>query len=536
MFEYLLLRFRDLPHGDQKIFTIKKHNDIAAKGEGRVIWGWWKKPPELTPDPGLSIFKQELRPGEPRVIFIDSSFSPPYKLYHAPLYEVFYEPGGIKLPCPDKSICPEYYHSETLPAWFKIGRIEEGLPPGFNSLSEFVWSHRNRTEPKSSATALSEKAINQAVTDTEFLDSNVSLWLITPTRDIGLRDRGDLVRAQSDAVWHAPGRYAVHLSDLHFGDQHEFRNQLSTGPALARESLLEALLGDIALLRLTKSIALVLVTGDLTWKGDPHEFSNAANFFEVLCRHLGLHRSQVVIVPGNHDIEWRAGSEGVDPNAELNYRNFIAGFYGIPPGDSMMRMHQFILRDANNLLVRIIGLNTCRLESKDNAGLGFVGRDQIKEFNNLLQGSAPAQGELRIALGHHHFTPVNYVESIDWEKKRVSIMLDADGVLRNLLYSHVRLILHGHQHQPYLSEVRRVIDRFTDPCKGEEMLLDRTTAIVGGGSVGVARHHLNVIGRHSYNIIDLGYEKDPAQFQVRVRVQSADSPSFSDHQRAVFNV
>jgi len=43
----LLLRFRDLVAP-----TIENHNTIARASD-RVLWGWWKKPLEATPDPGL---------------------------------------------------------------------------------------------------------------------------------------------------------------------------------------------------------------------------------------------------------------------------------------------------------------------------------------------------------------------------------------------------------------------------------------------------------------------------------------------------
>lgn len=532
MADYLLLRFRDLPRSEQRrIKTIIEHNEIVDNRGGRVIWGWWKKPLELTPDPGLSLLKNELHPGEYRALLVDSADG---RLYHAPLYVIYYEPGAPPLECPNKAICPTYYNSEKLPAWFEIGRIREGLPEGFASLDEFVWSHRNRTEPRRSAAALPEYAINQVVTDIEFLDSNVSLWFIIPTQDVGLRDRGDLVQATSRGVWHSKGHYALHLSDLHFGEHHAFRNQLSRGLEVARESLLEALLQDLETIEIKdRDIALVLVTGDLTWAGESHEFANAENFFDVLCRKVGLHRSQVIIVPGNHDIEWREGKEEIDENAEYNYLNFISNFYGVAPGKSLLRIHQFMICGRP---VRIIGLNTCRLESKQNAGIGFVGREQIKEFQNFLHTFPIQENELRIALGHHHLVPVNYVEFIDWTNRRVSIMLDADAVLRNLMYSNTRLILHGHQHQPFMAEVRRIIDKFIDPFGGNEMRLDRTALIVGGGSVGVERSHLNVVGRNSYNIIDMAFEDNPSKFEVRTRIQSPDSPAFSDYQRVVFPI
>src|SRR2546421_7191104 len=102
MSDFLLLRFRDL---NVDVNTIEEHNKIVDE-RGKVLWGWWKKPLELMPDPGLSMFEKSFSEGEKRVLFIDSANR---KLYTAPIYKVYYHPGGISQPTPEPVLCPEYY-------------------------------------------------------------------------------------------------------------------------------------------------------------------------------------------------------------------------------------------------------------------------------------------------------------------------------------------------------------------------------------------------------------------------------------------
>jgi 3',5'-cyclic AMP phosphodiesterase CpdA len=539
----ILLRFRDL---DPSIDTIKEHSERAT-AEGAVYWGWWKKPLEPAPDPGLTIIKRELEDKVrelreegisefadrmPWIYFINSADR---NLYRARLLELHYKPGGdvIKAPA-DETAPPSYYATRELPAWFKITALEK-LPSNV-FLERFVWSSENRTTPIQSYTALPSRAIGKGVLERlgkafDFLDSNVSLWFITPTQDIGLLKRSDFVGSLSRTVWPAKGKYAIHLSDLHFGLGHGYRNQLATetGSRTGRETLLEALLRDLRAIGIDESdVSVVLVTGDLTWQGDAHEFSNAQSFFESLRKELGLHSSQFVIVPGNHDIEWRDDKGDIDENANHNFYQFSKNMYAAVPDETFLRIHRF---DIAGRMVSIIGLNSCRIEKKETAGLGYVGREQLDKALRFLfdlyppEGQCP-KGELRLALVHHHLMPVNFVEDIDWNEKSVSIMLDAEAVLRSLMFANTRMVFHGHQHQPFASDVRRVVPGYVDPFVGKEQTLDGRIAIIGGGSIGVQRRHLNVVGRNTYNIVDLGAED---QLVVRTRLQSSVGPGFVDY-------
>jgi 3',5'-cyclic AMP phosphodiesterase CpdA len=528
MSEALLLRYRDLTAG---VDTIVAHNTITETS-GSVFWGWWKKPPELMPDPALSLMATEVKARAGIVYFINSADK---TLYSAALRDIHYTPGGPDAPAPDPARCPEYYRKKLLPAWFEIGLIEK---VSNQVLDEHVFSTSNRYAFNKTITAMHRADIGQVVSDVSFLDSNVSLWFIKQTADVELTERVPAVRSLSRGVWPVKGRFALHLSDLHFGTYHTYRNELGSPitPRFAKETMAEALIADLEAINISYSdIALVLITGDLTWCGDAHEFANTERLISVLTNAFGLHVSQVVVVPGNHDIEWRDEKGDVDPNAELNYSVFSRQLYGVAPDDTFLRIHQY--RIANRV-VCVLALNSCRLESRQNAGLGFVGSEQLGLALRFLRDITADPSQLRLALVHHHLLPVNYIEGIDAETKRGSMTLDAEAVIRNLIAAGVRVVFHGHQHQPYVSEIRRIVEGFVSPFRQQESdhsaagdRLDGTLAVVGGGSIGVDRSHLNVVGRNCYNIIDLG---NSSEITIRTRVRSPVGPGFVDYQRVSF--
>lgn len=529
MSDSVLLRFRDFNNE-----TIAEHNNVVRESESHTcLWGWWKKGLEVLPEPGLVVFAEDVNkdPGRERAYFLNSSNG---KLYAAKLYKVHYEQGGREQRAPETAPrCPTYYARRECPAWFEIGEIRD-VPEGIGALKEYVWSPNNRsvrsrrvvalrnyTRPSS---ALLDEEIGQYVVDDNFLETNVSLWLITESDEQHLLGRNHVALPLSRGLRKARGKYALHLSDLHFGANHGFRNELATPKTgkTAKERLSDSLLADLETLDVLSDIALVWVTGDVTWAGEVHEFANSVEFLRTLRRRLGLHRAQVSLVPGNHDIEWRrAGTEEIDPNAELNFSDFCQKVYGVPPVSSFLRCHTF---DVGGKNFTVIGLNSCRIESEENAGLGFVGREQLRELANFL-GERKRSDERRVALVHHHLVPVNHQEEIEWTRKKVSLMLDAEGVIRTLLGMDVDLVVHGHQHQPFVSREWRMVPDFVCPLTGEKRDLEEQLTIVGGGSAGVRRSHLNQIGRNCYNLIDLSDQK----LRMRTRMASSSGPGYVDY-------
>ncbi len=101
--------------------------------------------------------------------------------------------------------------------------------------------------------------------------------------------------------------HILHISDLHIRNIEE------------AETWHGQLADDLKIeLGCHKLDALVL-SDDIADKSPPEEYEAAANFLESLCREFGLAPSRLVVVPGNHDLNWKLSKVSY----KLKYRENI---------------------------------------------------------------------------------------------------------------------------------------------------------------------------------------------------------------------
>lgn len=84
----------------------------------------------------------------------------------------------------------------------------------------------------------------------------------------------------------------LHLSDIHLGNQGEadkYRVQLET---------------DLKNELKTTRLDYLVITGDIGTKSEPSEYQAAWSMTSTLMDHFGLDSKSVVIVPGNHDLNF----------------------------------------------------------------------------------------------------------------------------------------------------------------------------------------------------------------------------------------
>lgn len=112
-------------------------------------------------------------------------------------------------------------------------------------------------------------------------------------------------------------------------------------------------------------------------------------------------------------------------------------------------------------------------------------------------------------------------------------MLDSEAIMQGLISCGVNAVLHGHQHQPYLSKISRFIPK---GVAGTEDGLDGELNIIGGGSAGVSQGELNSIGRNTYNLLWLEGETNTearadqekkVKLRVKLRVRNSDGVGYS---------
>ncbi len=209
----------------------------------------------------------------------------------------------------------------------------------------------------------------------------------------------------------------------------------------------------------------VILSGDIADKSEPGEYEAAARFLEHLCREFGLEPSRLVIVPGNHDLNWKLskkgyklmfredckeepmegcfidlGNEVIQVRDDVDYKRRFSHFRDFyqavkkepypPDYENQGALHHF---PEQNLL--ILGLNSAwnlDYHFKDRAGV------HPAALNNALlkiRKTGAYKDCLKFAVWHH---PLNS----PFEDR----IKDA-GFMQRLAQSGFRVVLHGHIHK-----------------------------------------------------------------------------------------
>jgi len=301
----------------------------------------------------------------------------------------------------------------------------------------------------------------------------------------------------------------LHLSDLHFGTLHHWG---SGGTPSLVKSLNNAFKLDPA------KIDLIIISGDLTSKGEEY---NLVQLFliDLLKNDVFNGLRDIIIVPGNHDYPFEYSNKEIISNMtdrENNYRLFIDNIYNLKIklknyNDSSCKLikdkfkHDLdehlisissIIQEEDKCIYSFIGMNSMKIDSKDDRGKGLFGFDQLSligDIGKYCEHIFKGYENIIIAICHHHLVPVafekDYFEIENGEKsKRTSVTLDARKALKTLQKIGCRMILHGHNHQPSCITWR---DRFENyPIIN----------IVAAGSVGVQKNYLGDISRNHFYI------------------------------------
>lgn len=209
----------------------------------------------------------------------------------------------------------------------------------------------------------------------------------------------------------------AHLSDLHFGNPtaHLPHSHLAT----ALKTLLDALHSPASLL---------LITGDITFKGNKNGYHEAGEIIEDAILRKGMDRKNIISCPGNHDIAGQGSGDGPFSNFDA-WISKIRGDKDCTFSDSAAKL---ISREAIDFLV----LNTAyHLDHK----VGKVNiADAKKQLARLDRPDLPKDQRSRIAILHHHLIPV-----FPQDRSTVGNAYELIELLNKYDFA---AILHGHQH------------------------------------------------------------------------------------------
>lgn len=324
----------------------------------------------------------------------------------------------------------------------------------------------------------------------------------------------------------------LHISDLHKNEGDDFKNLFQTMVDDCDRYMKQGI----------EKPNIIVVSGDLIRGGKPDEirqqYSEARNFLKDLTDFfLNKDKSRIVIVPGNHDVDWNVTKSLMTPIAneteeekkeykktlELYLRerapkvrwnwddqrlysykddeaynsrfqlfsDFYKTFYGDRdfPADPSEQAEIFDIPEYN---ISFVGFNSCH----QNDHLNKVGQiiptcvtkasTKIKELRE--------QGRILVAVWHHNASG----------RPMVNNYLD-NRILNPIIDMGVHVALHGHQHYS------GVVEEYHNAFKDGKLLMFSTGSLYG------ATETLSYGAPRQYNILEM--EKDESQLKIKVHLR-----------------
>ncbi|NEO49723.1 MAG: NACHT domain-containing protein [Moorea sp. SIO4A3] len=254
--------------------------------------------------------------------------------------------------------------------------------------------------------------------------------------------------------------YILHLSDLHITTPEQAQNWSN--------QLAQDLTQDLQIPHLD---ALIL-SGDIANYSTPEEYQAAQQFLDNLCQDFPLDRKQIVLVPGNHDLNWTLATEAYElcdrtkdhdklqdgdyikvtdqvirvrdeTKYQQRFANFSQFYQAIKGQPYPLDYREQAIIDhfpKQNLL--ILGLNSAwQLDHhfKDRAS---IHSGALSKALTEIRGNSDYHNCLKIAVWHH---PLNSARS-----DRIT----DQGFIEQLAVAGFRFFLHGHIHKAETSLFR----------------------------------------------------------------------------------
>lgn len=226
-----------------------------------------------------------------------------------------------------------------------------------------------------------------------------------------------------------PASVLLHLSDLHFQD----RRQAS----LWFDQLAEDLRGELKVE--PRQLDLVLLTGDITDKGQADGYKAAQQFLADLQGEFQLAPEQMLIVPGNHDLN-RAAARSPEDGRFLDFAEFYRSVR--PDAYPQLEDHQFTLHHFPEKQILVLGLNSAWEIDAERPGQASINGVALGRALRQIRNTRRYDGCLKLAIWHH---PIQS-ESDD--------RIRDTGFLEVLAKAGFRLGLHGHVHEAQLGLFR----------------------------------------------------------------------------------
>ncbi|MCW2096777.1 metallophosphoesterase family protein [Lelliottia nimipressuralis] len=458
----LILRFRDTTDG---IDTIEDHQSIIDNC-GAVWWGWWKQEKEILSDielEYLNAYKHDY------IFLINRDLN---KIYKATISRIIHnQTSELNL-----SQVPSYYSqkSKEINTWFLIKNLT--VVPRYN--------------------------LNF---DEAFAKNGNPTYLFLEEGNKNKSNHKDMVTNRVELH----KNHILVISDLHFGENYGFCYESEVNKfGQTKSSLTRSIMKDLGELGIADKFSLLLITGDLTTKGDwsTSHSSKIKDEIHSLCNSLNIEHDKILSLPGNHDmVRYSTDSSEniinqVDKRFERDYRTFIEELSGRSWRENLSYNAHFKIKDIDkNLDITI--LNSCGIVSTSEwTEYGYVGQEGIDAINNLSNND---KDTFRMLALHHHLLPVNDIDILN--KKGISLTVDSLRIMKSAISKNIKLAMHGHQHIFNMSNYTQY--------ERSNFNSEKSLRIISNGSVSVDQQQRMNGERNSYSIVEVTH----SGFNVIVR-------------------
>lgn len=297
-----------------------------------------------------------------------------------------------------------------------------------------------------------------------------------------------------------PGKKLVfiHLSDIHFGKKadgteiHRFRTGRS--PLGDQKTLAEHIIDECSDERQDNVGIFIIISGDTAYQAIRDEYKQALSFIQSLTNDMGLGLDQIVIVPGNHDVNWKLSNHEIsqrfdeflmfvkdvyDSKFDVIYP-FINWDFGLrsqrPAPEQILSVHK-----SPEHGVVFVGFNTCVIEDHQ-LHFGAIGKEQVKLAESALTDVDASW--VRVAVMHHHVLPLESRLSLEGNGAEMdgTIVRDYALIERELHTLGFDIVLHGHKHEPGI-RVSQLVHAFGSKQR-------KNLIVCGAGSAGADRDDL----------------------------------------------
>ena len=291
----------------------------------------------------------------------------------------------------------------------------------------------------------------------------------------------------------------IHLSDIHFGQE--------KGPEVyVHDDVKECLIADVAKLKVAAGIERiggVIVTGDVAFSGKKSEYDSAAHWLDQLTQAIGCEKTDVIVVPGNHDID----RDRITPPARLMLRHLHEGgidelerFLTDPMATEMLydKFNDYrtfaegygcpLLSDGGVAVTRQVAIAPGR-------NLRFVGLNSAL----LCTGNKTDEGKLLVGGRQHVLRRPEGCELVVLCHHPLKSLQDGEHVAR-YIRSRARVHVFGHVHQPAVS-----IDTHVDDA-------DLLTMSAGA----VVPPHNDDGYQYTYNLLSFDWNDSTERLRVEI--------------------